>query len=55
MHVDDFFMTSESDRALEEAKRMLLQAFDKVTFTDAPPLAHLQGAHNTYTHAQGEL
>lgn len=27
-------MTSESDRALEEAKRMLLQAFDKVTFTD---------------------
>ena len=32
LHVDDFFMTSKSQKALDEAKRMLMSAFDKVTF-----------------------
>ena len=38
-HVDDFFITSKSEKALQQAKEMLLSAFDKVTF-------HEGDAHN---------
>ncbi len=32
LHVDDFFITCKLKKALEEAKQMLIGAFDKVTF-----------------------
>ena len=44
-------MTSESDRALEEAKRMLLQAFDKATFTDGKVHNYLKMKFD-YTNAE---
>ncbi len=34
VHVDDFFITSESQKVIDQVKQTLLDAFDKVTFCE---------------------